>query len=89
MRSDNRRAGKPKYLCYGVNFVDSDKRPSVKTFQVGRADAVTWQQELHASLTAEAFRSEWEWCVDNGVQFDPAKYADWTTCDRYPFVAPV
>lgn len=88
LRSDYRRTGQPKYLCFGVNYTDANRRHSVKTFQVGRADEVTWLQELHASRTAEAFRDDWEWCHDNKVTFDPSKYNNWSTNVHYPFVAP-
>lgn len=83
--SDKRRIGEPLYLRYGVSFVDETGRKRVKSFQVGRFSDVTWQEDMHASNTAIAFREHWEFCVDHGLVFDPDHYAGWKEKDMYPF----
>lgn len=83
---DRRRLGCPVYLVYGVNWTDIDGSKRVKQFQVGRIGTFEWQQELHASLTAEAFRTEWEFCRSTGQIFEPDKYTGWTQVELYPFL---
>ncbi|WP_326430443.1 hypothetical protein VQ574_21085 (plasmid) [Stutzerimonas frequens] len=86
---DNRRHGRPAYLVFGVNWTDSDGYKRVKQFQVGRIGTYEWQQELHTSLTAEAFRTEWEYCRSTGQIFDPDRYNGWTETELYPFFPPM
>ncbi|CAI9912178.1 AP2/ERF domain-containing protein (plasmid) [Pseudomonas aeruginosa] len=83
---DRRRLGSPVYLVYGVNWTDSDGGKRVKQFQVGRIGTFEWHQELHASLTAEAFRTEWEFCRSTGQVFEPDRYDGWSEEDLYPFL---
>ncbi|AXK38524.1 hypothetical protein [Crenobacter cavernae] len=68
-RVDNRRHGRPLYLVFGVNWTDADGKKRMATFQAARADEVSWEQELHAANTADAFRSEYEWCRRHGLPF--------------------
>lgn len=88
LKIDRRRAGCPKYLVYGVNWTDRDGRARVRQFQVGRVGTFEWDQELHASLTAEAFRTEWEFCRSTGQVFEPDRYAGWAETELYPFLPP-
>lgn len=83
--TDHRRENSPKYLRFGVNWVDEDGSPRVKQFQAGIASEVTWEVELHAALTAEAFRTHWEYARVKGLEFDPTPYAGWKTTELYPF----
>lgn len=85
-KTDHRRSGCPRYLVYGVNWTDRDGSKRVKQFQVGRIGAFDWQQELHASLTAEAFRTEWEYCRSTGKEFAPDRYTGWSEMELYPFL---
>jgi hypothetical protein len=87
-KKDRRRTGQPAYLVYGVNWVDEDGAPRVKQFQVGRIGNFDWDQELHTALTAEAFRTEWEFCVSAGISFDPERYQNWKEVELYPFWPP-
>jgi len=89
LKTDRRRPGCPVYLVYGVNWTDSDGSKRVKQFQVGRIGTFEWHQELHASLTAEAFRTEWEFCRNTGQVFEPDRYAGWTEVELYPFLPPI
>lgn len=83
---DRRRLGCPVYLVYGVNWTDSDGRARVRQFQVGRIGLFEWHHELHASLTAEAFRTEWEFCRSTGQTFEPDRYKAWGELELYPFL---
>lgn len=86
MKTDHRRLGCPVYLVYGVNWTDSDGTPRVKQFQVGRAGTFEWDHELHAALTAEAFRTEWEFSISTGQAFESERYHDWAEAVLYPFL---
>ncbi len=88
IHEDRRRAGNPKYVIFGVNYLGEQRQPRVKSFQAGRLDTISWAQEMHAALTAEAFRAEWEWCVDNNRPFDPTKYDGWANQDFTSFTPP-
>ncbi|WGK63452.1 hypothetical protein QAO71_16915 (plasmid) [Halopseudomonas sp. SMJS2] len=88
LKKDRRRSGSPVYLVYGINWTDSDGSARVKQFQVGRIGTFEWHQELHASLTAEAFRTEWEFCRSTGQVFEPDRYHGWTEVELYPFLPP-
>jgi len=85
---DRRRPGCPVYLVYGVNWTDSEGRGHVKQFQAGRIGTFEWRQELHTSLTAEAFRTEWEFCKSTGLVFEPERYTVWMENELYPFMPP-
>lgn len=85
-KKDRRRVGCPVYLVYGVNWTDAEGNKRVKQFQVGRIGAFEWHQELHASLTAEAFRTEWEFCRSTGQAFEADRYTRWTEVELYPFL---
>lgn len=84
-RGDLRKQGNPKYLTFGVNWVGSDGKKRTKSFQVGRLGEFTWQDEVRAANTAEAFRSEFEYCQAIGLSFDFKRYAKWKTEMCYPF----
>lgn len=82
---DRRRDCNVHYVRYSVSWVDATGKARAKTFQVGRARDVTRAEEVHASLTAEAFRSEWEFCQRTGERFDPSVYDSWRKDRLYPF----
>lgn len=82
---DKRRIGNPSYLVYGVNYTDKNGQSKVKSFQVGKLDTFNHSDELHAAMTAEAFRSEWEWCKDHKKEFNDQKYKGWKKDTKYPF----
>ena len=82
---DKRKIGNPSYLVYGVNYTDSVGKPKIKSFQVGKLDSFNHGDEIHAAMTAEAFRSEWEWCKDHKLEFDDQKYNGWKKDTKYPF----
>lgn len=84
--ADARKAGRPEYLRFGVNWVDSAERRRTKSFQVGRVGEIEWELELHAANTAEAFRTEWEFCQATGRPFDDEKYREWRERRLYPFL---
>lgn len=86
VKRDHRRTGSPEYLVFGVNWTDSEGYPRVKQFQAGRIGVLSWKDELHAAQTALAFRTEWEFCRDHKVPFDPERYRDWTV-PLYPFMS--
>ena len=85
-RTDARKQGKPLYLTFGVNWIDHTGRRRTKSFQVGRDTEISWQDELHAANTAEAFRLEFEYCLKSGVVFNPDKYKLWRKHPCYPFI---
>lgn len=82
---DRRRSLTVQYVRFSVSWVDATGRARVKTFQAGRADSITQADEVHTSLTAEAFRSEWEFCQRNGERFEPWRYDSWRKDRLYPF----
>ncbi|SER40384.1 MULTISPECIES: hypothetical protein [Pseudomonas] len=86
LKKDRRRLGCPVYLVYGVNWTDDQGRKRVKQFQVGRMGTFECHQEMHASLTAEAFRTEWEFCRSTGQVFEPDPYQCWKEVELYPFL---
>lgn len=77
---------KHEVSIYGVNWTERDGGKRVKQFQVGRIGTFEWHQELHASLTAEAFRTEWEFCRSTGQVFEPDRYDGWSETELYPFL---
>lgn len=83
--ADNRRTGRPLYLRFGVNWIDHEEKRRTKSFQVGRVGEFDWAFELHAANTAEAFRTEWEFCRASGLLFDDARYRAWRDTTLYPF----
>ena len=85
VKYDNRRAGRPGYLVFGVNYTDSNDVSRIRQFQVGRVEEVNWEKELHASKTAEGFRMHWEYCKEAGLDFDPDAYKGWAEKCFYPF----
>lgn len=85
IKRDQRRPGRPKYLVFGVNWTDHDGEPRIKQFQAGRVETLTWEEELHAALTAEAFRTHWEFSRSQNVPFDPEPYLEWKETCLYPF----
>lgn len=64
------------YLCYQVFWVN-DGVAKNKTFQVGRAENVSPDDELHAFRTAVHFRTQYEYAIDNNLKFDDRDYAGW------------
>ncbi len=88
LRIDRRKMGQPRYLTFGVNWVDHDGLRKTKSFQVGKIEDISWQDEVHAANTAEAFRMEFEFCCESHKTFNPEKYDGWRNRKTYPFVAP-
>lgn len=84
---DRRKLGSPGYLRFAVNWVDGTGRSRVTSFQVGKVGAFSWEDELHAACTAEAFRTEWEFSRATGQSFDPTSYEGWRNKQCYPFNA--
>lgn len=82
---DRRRSLTVQYVRFSVSWVDTVGKARVKTFQAGRADSITRADEVHTSLTAEAFRSEWEFCQSTGERFEPWRYDSWRKDRLYPF----
>lgn len=82
---DRRKVGSPGYLRFAVNWVDGTGKPMVTSFQVGKVGSFTWEVELHGACTAEAFRTQWEYCQAMGHSFDPSRYEGWKTNNYYPF----
>lgn len=85
VHTDRRRIGSPQYLRFGVNWVDSMGKPRIKTFEAGKIADLDWEAELHTALTAEAFRTHWEYCTQTASEFDPGIYAGWRDGCVYPF----
>ncbi len=86
IRKDYRRDGDQQYLVFGVNWTDDQARQRIKQFQVGKVGNFTWENELEAALTAEAFRTHWEYAVTMNIPFDPEHYKNWRGAALYPFV---
>lgn len=82
---DRRKPGCPLYLRFGVNWTDASGKRRTKSFQAGRLENVSAAEEIHAANTAEAFRSEWEFCQLTGKAFDEFRYRDWRQKRLYPF----
>lgn len=82
---DRRKLGAPGYLRFAVNWVDGTGKPRVTSFQVGKVGSFTWEDELHAACTAEAFRTHWEYCQAMKLFFDPSRYEGWKSNQKYPF----
>lgn len=82
---DRRKTGAPGYLRFAVNWVDETGQSRVSSFQVGKVGAFTWEDELHAACTAEAFRTQWEFSSATGQAFDPSSYRGWRKKQCYPF----
>lgn len=82
---DRRKLGSPGYLRFAVNWTDASGKSRVTSFQVGRVGKFKWEDELHAACTAEAFRTNWEFCQSSGEKFDADFYQDWKDVCRYPF----
>lgn len=87
IKRDYRRVGTPEYLVFGVNWTDSEGA-RVTQFQAGRLGAMDWKDELHAALTAEAFRTEWEFCRASNLSFASERYRQWSEFVLYPFEPP-
>lgn len=85
VKVDRRKVGAPSYLVFGVNWLDETGKARVTTFQVGKVGAFTWEDELHAACTAEAFRTQWEFSRTSGQAFDHEQYEGWKTRVCYPF----
>lgn len=82
---DRRKLGSPGYLRFAVNWVDDTGKPRVSSFQVGKIGSFSWEAELHAACTAEAFRTHWEYCRTKGCPFDLSRYEGWKGKHCYPF----
>lgn len=82
---DRRRGGSPGYLRFAVNWLDVSAKSRIKTFQAGKVGSISWEDELHAACTAEAFRTHWEYCRAKRLPFDPGRYENWSTEFCYPF----
>lgn len=77
---DRRRAGRPVYLRFGVNWTDENGRRRVTSFWVGNVETISPADERYAATVAEAFRADWEFCRTTGRPFDPSKYRSWKEC---------
>ncbi|MCS7526914.1 hypothetical protein N0609_11430 [Pseudomonas aeruginosa] len=82
---DRRKLGAPGYLRFAVNWVDGTGQSKVTSFQVGKVGAFSWEDELHAACTAEAFRTQWEFSRATGQSFDHTNYEGWRHKQCYPF----
>ncbi len=89
LRTDSRKASRPQYLTFGVNYTDRRGSRRTKSFQVGNVEIVGGKEERHAARTAEAFRAEYEWSRRCGRVFRPERYARWREEVLYPFQSPV
>lgn len=83
--ADKRKSGRPLYLRFGVNWIDGNGKRRTKSFQVGRVGDFEWMFEVHAANTAEAFRTEWEYCQAKSLPFDDSRYLAWREHKCYPF----
>ncbi|MBV1881619.1 MAG: hypothetical protein KUG82_08300 [Pseudomonadales bacterium] len=66
-----------KTLRYQVSYRTIDGRQSVRTFQVGRIEDVSADQDLHAFRTALLFRKEYELARSIGETFDNNRFGQW------------
>lgn len=65
-----------RYLVYSVYWRDNGK-PNCKSFQVGRVESVTADDEFHAFRTAVLFRHEYELSVAEDESFHPERFKSW------------
>lgn len=80
VKFDHRKS--KSYLCYTVFWVNNRKSRN-KTFQVGNAQAVTADEELHAFRTARLFRMCYEYAIDNDLPFHDERFAGWKKTRLY------
>jgi len=73
-----------RYLVYSA-YWKQDGKMRHKTFQVGKVDEITADQELHAFRTAIQFRKEYEWCLNTLREFDWQRYKIWRTRRLYEY----
>jgi len=64
------------YVVYSAHWRTHGK-PRTKSFQVGRIEEVTADEEFHAFRTAVRFRNEYKICVEESLSFDPIFYKNW------------
>jgi hypothetical protein len=81
------KLGFARFVAYTVSWVNALGENRVTSFQAGREDTLTPEQEAHAHQTALAFREDWEFCQDTGTPFDPLPYKAWRRVTCYPFTA--
>lgn len=72
----DRRRG-TKTLRYQVSYLNQERKPTVRTFQVGRIESVTADDDLHAFRTAVMFRKEYEFARAVEADFHPERFKDW------------
>lgn len=84
-RVDRRKPGNPRYVTFGVNWVDENGKRKTKSFQAGRVEDITYADEVYAANTAEAFRLDYEWSRVLGYIFQPEKYDNWRKQPCFPF----
>ena len=72
---DKRRG--TKTLRYQVSYTTSNRRPSVRTFQVGRMEKITADDDLHAFRTAVLFRKEYELARSLDEPFQADRFRNW------------
>ena len=72
---DKRRG--TEILRYQVSYRTKDNRQSVRTFQVGRLEEITADDDLHAFRTAVLFRKEYELARSLDEDFDPERFRNW------------
>lgn len=82
---DKRSQHYPYFIKYVSTWTDSLGRHRSKVFRVGKEHLVTDADERHAFESAAAMRDEWEYCVRNGIEFDPSRYTKWKAEILYPF----
>lgn len=70
------------YVVYSVHWRTHGK-PRTKSFQVGRIEEITADDEFHAFRTAVRFRNEYKLCVEEGLLFDPIFYKNWKNVRLY------
>lgn len=85
---DHRKAGKPRYVVFAVNWIDDSGRKRVTAFQAGNAAVVTKADLRRAERTAVAFREAYEYARLHGMRFQPGYYVNWRSMQCYPFVPP-
>lgn len=64
-------------LRYQVTWTKENGQQAARTFQVGRVDQISADEELHAYRTAVAFRKKYELARSLGIHFDPKEFTNW------------
>lgn len=74
IETDNRTGNKS--LRYEVHYNDSNGESKRKKFSLSMNKYST-ENELHSFFTAKIFRHHYEFCNENGLNFDPKIYSNW------------